>query len=108
MTKVVFKEKGKNLISFKINGHTGYDDIDKDIVCSAISALSCGIGDGIIEILKISPEYHMKDGFLSMSFEKVPIKELENAQALLHTLLLGLKNIELKYSDYIKVKVEEV
>ena len=108
MTKALFKKKGKNLVSFKIDGHTGYDDTHKDIVCSAISALSCGIGDGIIEILKISPECYMKDGFLSMSFEKVPIKELENAQPLLHTLLLGLKNIELKYFDYIKVKVEEV
>lgn len=108
MTKVTFRKKGKELVSFKINGHTGYDDIDKDIVCSAISALSCGIGDGIIEILKISPECHMKDGFLSMSFEKVPVKELESAQPLLSTLLLGLKNIELKYNDYIKVKVEEV
>lgn len=108
MTKVILKKRDNKIVAFKIKGHTGYDETGRDIVCSAISTLSCSIGDGIIEILKIKPEYSIEDGFLSLSLEKVSTEDLERSQILLQTLLLGLKNIEKMYGKYIKVKIEEV
>jgi uncharacterized protein len=108
MTKVIFKKKNNLIVAFKIKGHTGYDEAGRDIVCSAISTLSCSIGDGIIEILKVTPEYSVEDGFLSLSLEKVSGDDVKKSQVLLETLLLGLKNIETMYGKYIKVKIEEV
>lgn len=108
MTKVTFSKRGNKIHSFTIKGHTGYDVAGQDIVCSAISTLSLGIGDGIIEVLKVKPEVSINDGFLSMDFCNITEVELDKSQVLLETLLLGLKNIEKLYGKYIKVKIEEV
>lgn len=108
MTNVVFKREKDKLISFSIDGHTGYADEGEDIVCSAITAISNCIGDGILEVLKIKANYEIRDGFFSLSLKGLPLEEIVSCQVLMETLLLGLKNIENMYSDYIKVKMEEV
>ncbi|MCY6371861.1 ribosomal-processing cysteine protease Prp [Clostridium ganghwense] len=108
MTNIIFKKKDENLISFKIDGHSGFDEYNKDIVCSAISAVSQTTLIGILEVLKISMDYCIEDGFLSLSLEESPVEDIEKCQVLLQAMLLGLKSMELSYGDYINVKVEEV
>lgn len=108
MTSVTFKKKDEYLISFKIKGHAGFDEEGEDIVCSAISMISQTTLIGILEVLKIDVEYCIEDGFLNLSLEKKSMDEIEESQVLLQTMLLGLKNIEITYGDYINVIVEEV
>ncbi|QGU95535.1 ribosomal-processing cysteine protease Prp [Clostridium bovifaecis] len=108
MTSVIFKKKDEYLISFRIEGHSGFDEEGEDIVCSAISMISQTTLIGILEVLKIDVEYYIEDGFLNLSLEKKSMGEIEKSQVLLQTMLLGLRNIEITYGDYINVKVEEV
>lgn len=108
MTDVIFKRKDERLIAFKIEGHAGFDDFNRDIICSAISMVSQTTLIGILEVLKVEAEYCIEDGFLSLSLEEKSMDEIEKCQVLLKTMLLGLENIKISYGDYINVKVEEV
>lgn len=108
MISILFKKKNNELVSFFINGHSGYAEFNHDIICSAVSALSISIANGIIEIQKIEADVSMKDGFLSLSVDSKDHQDIKNCQVLLQTMLLGVKSIEKQYSDYIKVLVEEV
>lgn len=108
MTDVIFKRKNERLIAFKIEGHAGFDDFNRDIICSAISMVSQTTLIGILEVLKVEAKYCIEDGFLSLSLEEKSMDEIEKCQVLLKTMLLGLENIQISYGDYINVKVEEV
>lgn len=108
MIKARFVRKNDRIISFNIEGHSGYSEYGSDIVCSAVTAVSLSIGDGILEILNLNPTYEMKDGFLNMNLSNLNENDLDNSQILMKTLLLGLQNIEKLYSKYLKVNVEEV
>lgn len=109
MININFSKRQDSLVSMIANGHAGFDDYGKDIVCSAVSALSVAILNGITDVLHLKPIFSISDdGFLSISIENLHKDQIEKCQVLMETLLLGLKNIEINYSKYINVKVEEV
>ena len=54
MTNIKILKKNNNIVSFEISGHTGYADVGKDILCSAISAISQSACLGITKVLKIN------------------------------------------------------
>ena len=35
MIEAIFKKKNENIVSFKIEGNAGFDEYNRDIVCSA-------------------------------------------------------------------------
>lgn len=109
MISINFSEKENNLVSMKASGHAGFDEYGKDIVCSAVSALSVAILNGITDVMHFKPDFYIdEDGFLSISIENLHIEQIKACQVLMETLLLGLQNIEINYGEYINVKVEEV
>lgn len=110
MINVIVSKKLGNIVSFTLDGHADYAsaDEDRDMVCSAVSAISLTIANGILEILKIDANCNIKDGFLNLNIEDKSKQDIEKCQVLLQTMLLGLRNIEINFGDYIKVKEEEV
>ncbi|CAM2844305.1 ribosomal-processing cysteine protease Prp [Hathewaya histolytica] len=103
-----FKRKHNKIFSFKISGHAGYKDPGYDIVCSAVSAISLSIANGITDILYIEPLINTGDGLLSLDLSHVSCDQIEKCQILLETMLLGIKTVENEYGKYIKVVEEEV
>ena len=110
MVKVEFFRSSGKIVSFKIKGHAMPRDaqIEVDLVCAAISAISQTTVIGIEEVLKIKAKYDIEDGFLNLNLENQTLEDVERCQVLLETMVLGLKSIEITYSDYIKVETEEV
>lgn len=110
MINAVFTRKGGSITKAVISGHADYacGNDEYDMVCSAVSAVSLMIGNGITEILKVKGNIYAVDGFLNINIENTSLYDIEKCQVLLETMLLGLRSIELNYHDYIKVKVEEV
>lgn len=108
MIKVLFKKKLSNIISVKISDHADSVDEGYDMVCSAVSAVSLTIANGITEVVKVNPQLSLEDGFLSMDFSNLSYECMEKCQVLLETLLIGLKSIEISYGDYINIEIEEV
>ena len=93
MIKVELKD---NLIT--INGHAGYDDKGKDIVCASVSSIVITTINGIIEIDPDAIEYSDLDNELVIK----KIKEDETVNKLLNNMILLLENLEKDYKDYIK------
>lgn len=109
MIEAKFVRKNGNIVFVETKGHAAFDEYGKDIVCSATSALCIAALNGLIEVLHIEPEYSISEnGFLSINLENLTIEKIEQCQVLMKTLLLGLENIEIGYSEYISLKVEEV
>lgn len=110
MTNVKFYKRSDKFIGFKLNGHASPEelDLDIDLTCAAISAISQTTLIGILEVLKIDAVYKIEDGFLDLTLENQSSEDIEKCQVLLETMLLGLKSIEFTYSDYIKLELEEV
>lgn len=108
MINVTFLKKKNNIVSFEAKGHADFDEYNKDIVCSAVSAISQTTLIGILDVLHIKVDYSIKEGLLSLSLKHNTYEEIEKCQVLLNTMLRGLKNMERGYEKYIKVSVEEV
>lgn len=110
MVKVEFFRSSGKIVSFKIKGHAMPREaqMEVDLVCAAISAISQTTIIGIEEVLKIKAKYDIEDGFLNLNLENQTLEDVERCQVLLETMVLGLKSIEITYSDYIKVETEEV
>jgi uncharacterized protein YsxB (DUF464 family) len=103
----VWRAPEKGIYKFSIKGHAGYDEYGKDIVCAAVSAISQTAVLGIENIKGIKIRKKIEEGNLEVEIVEV-LKEVDKIklQAILETMLLGLKDIAEEYSDY--VKVEEV
>ena len=94
MIKVELKD---NLIT--INGHAGYDDKGKDIVCASVSSIVITTINGIIEIDPDAIEYSDLDNELVIK----KIKEDDTVNKLLNNMILLLENLAKDYKDYIKI-----
>ncbi|MGH4139274.1 ribosomal-processing cysteine protease Prp [Clostridium sp.] len=110
MIKVEFVKSLGKIVSFKIKGHAApkEEQLDVDLICCAVSAISQTTVIGIEEVLKIKVKYEIKDGFLNLNLEGQTLEDIERCQVLLETMMLGLKSIEIIYSNYIKLETEEV
>jgi len=110
MIKVEFVRRLGKIVSFKIKGHAMPEDtdVDENLICAAISAISQTTVIGIENVLKIKAKYVIEDGFLNLNLEDQILEDIERCQVLLETMILGLKSVEITYGKYIKVKTEEV
>lgn len=110
MLEVRFLRKSGKLIAYTFDGHAGYEDYGRDIVCAAVTAQCMMIYNGIDEILKIPNRLDMDNdgGYFSMSIDKASSLEKEEAQVLMETLKMGIEAIVQQYGDYIKLIEEEV
>lgn len=108
MIYAVFKSYSGRIVDVNISGHAESVDEGYDMVCSAVSAISLTIANGVTEVVKVNPSITIKDGFLNMNFEMLSKNNIDECQILLQTMLLGLKSVETNYGDYISVEIEEV
>ncbi len=88
--KVYRQEDGK-ISGFKLTGHSGTAERGQDIVCAGVSALSQTALLGIQGHLHRDMEYQHASGKLEMKLKGAPD---DLTEAILQTMLLGLKEIE--------------
>lgn len=98
------------LVGFDCKGHAGFGEAGSDIVCSAVSALTTAIANGIVEVAKVQAGVSVdeKHGMHLILAEDTGGDELDRAELLLQTLELGLRSIELQYPKNLKVSIKEV
>lgn len=106
MIKATFKQKENDeIISFEMTGHADFAEMGSDIVCAAASSLSINAVNSIEQLAGYQPIVEVEDGYLYIE----PLSDLSGKQSevtsiLLNSLLIGLKDIEKEYSNYIRVK----
>lgn len=109
MTEITVFTKGKKTIGFNASGHCGYAAAGEDIVCAAVSAVMQTAVLGVTRIAGCQAAFEMKDGELYLMLDKsVKGKQLQQAELILRTMLLGLRSIQEEYSNYLKLIEKEV
>lgn len=87
----VFYRAGQ-VAGFLVRGHAGCAPKGQDVVCAAVSALTQAAVAGLEDYLGLRPRVQVREGWLECHL--APGEEEEpRAQAILHTLLLGLRGI---------------
>ena len=111
MTVVTFyKSSDGYIVGYRAEGHSGYGEHGQDIVCAAVSVLTQSMCNGLTEVLKLKPDIVLKDGLLDV---KLPAdlanQELKDAQILLKTLYISLRDIasDKDYAGSVKIILKE-
>ncbi|SCY15321.1 ribosomal-processing cysteine protease Prp [Alkaliphilus peptidifermentans] len=105
----IYRNEINEICQFNISGHAQAAAHGEDIVCAAVSVLGQTTIIGLHEILKIDIEFKINNGFLQCKIPKnITVKQRQEANILLETMVMGLKNIKLGYSEYIDIHDKEV
>ena len=109
MINVSIKKIGEDIVSVEVEGHAGYDVSGKDIVCSAVSAITQTALEGIeyFSKSKVKKEINEKRGYLKFVLPE-PKEEQEKiqVQAIVKAMEIGLKDLESGFKSHLKVEVK--
>ena len=96
-------EQGR-IRAFELSGHAGYADSGQDIVCAGVSALSIAAANGLEHFLPVAPKVQEAEGHLTCELVGLSEQDLEKAQWILQTMMLGIEQIQTTYGqDYILI-----
>lgn len=100
MIKIKSSYLDNNINEIIIEGHSGYQEAGKDIVCASVSSISITTVNAILKLYKNAIFYEEKDGYL-----KIIVRDHnEYVDTLIINMLDLFKELEKKYKKYIKIK----
>lgn len=109
MTKISVYKKGKSIVKYVVDGHTGYADSGFDIVCAAVSTIATHTLNGLTEIVKIPVGYEVRDAYFECIVpDNISEEERKQSDILLEAMYLTFKNLEEQYKEYITIIDMEV
>ena len=101
MIKVILTKKDDNVNKVIINGHAGYDDFGKDIVCAAVSSKVINTINILLSLDNQSISYNDSRGLI--------IEVLKNdmtTKKIINVLISNLYELEKAYPKNIQIKEE--
>ena len=84
------------LHGFEVEGHAGYGEYGKDIVCAGVSAITQSCLLGLKEVLGDDVRYEKRPGYLRVNVHPCKAKE-PGPSAILRTLEMGLISMSKAY-----------
>lgn len=88
----------------QVSGHSGFADRGEDIVCAAVSALAQTALMGLERVAEQPLTKKIRDGYLHCKLKAGGSPEsAAKAQAILETVVLGLRDIASGYPHYVRV-----
>ncbi|HOA64112.1 MAG: ribosomal-processing cysteine protease Prp [Acholeplasmataceae bacterium] len=104
MIKVEFtRNKQNEIIKVKVSGHSGYDDIGKDIVCSAVST-AMYVTIGILQKINQDMKYFENEKEAIMQIELIKTDKFTNN--VMDNLQEVLESIANDYPDFIQINLK--
>lgn len=103
---VIYRALDQSILGFELSGHAESGPHGHDLVCAAVSAITFGMTNAVIEHSEIEPiiDQEGSGGYLKV---KLPLdskhEALEKAQLLLEGMVTSLKTIERDYGQYITI-----
>ena len=82
-----------------IEGHAGYAESGKDIVCAGVTALTENLIDSIESLTKDEIQYEISPGRVDMHYKDLS----EDGKLLVDSFFLGICLIADDFPDYIKL-----
>lgn len=104
MTRVtIYRNEDGRISGFTSVGHIGLSEEGQDIVCAGVSTLVQSAVIGLEEYLKLDPSVQQEKGRIICDLERDYFLDRE-VDAILETMLLGLRSIEREYPDHLKIE----
>ena len=82
-----------------IDGHAGYAEAGKDIVCAGVTALTENLIDSIESLTKDTIQYDISPGRVDMHYKDLS----EDGKLLIDSFFLGICSIEQGFPEYVKI-----
>ena len=82
-----------------IDGHAGYAEAGKDIVCAGVTALTENLIDSIESLTKDEIQYDISPGRVDIHFKNLS----EDGKLLVDSFFLGICGIEHDFPEYVKI-----
>lgn len=83
-----------------VEGHAGYAEIGKDIVCAGVTALIQSLIDSINSLTEDKIQYEISPGWVDIHYKNLS----EASKLLVDSFFLGVSAIQQQFPDYIKIK----
>ncbi|MBQ7307336.1 MAG: ribosomal-processing cysteine protease Prp, partial [Clostridia bacterium] len=102
-------KKNDKLKGIKVSGHTGFGEYGSDILCASISSIVQTAGLGLRELvsqkisMKIDPKIPLFEIILP---DTLLTQQYLQAELILDTCILGLKDLQSGYPKNIKLEVK--
>lgn len=110
MINITITKQGELIYAIQAKGHSGYSNAGSDIICSAVSTLTQNCEKGLKELLKIDTEFVLDEAqpYLFVALPKsLTEQEMHDAQIILNSTVLGLKDLADSYPKYISIKEKQ-
>ena len=96
----IYSRAGGKISGFEVTGHANTAPHGHDIVCAGVSSLSQTALLGVGEYLHRDVDYKAESGELYMKLKDKPDKLTE---AILQTMLIGMREIEKLYPTIVRI-----
>ncbi len=84
----------------KINGHAGYAEIGKDIICAAVSVLAQGLVHSLEALTDDEISYQVERGHVDISYENLS----EKGCLLVDSFFIAVSDVQLAYGEeYVRI-----
>ena len=107
MTTIIIKRQQNKIVQVECKGHSGYAAEGEDIVCAGISAITQTALLGLKDVAKVKVTYQLdeKTGYLMFKIvEDLDEMKRRECDAILETMLVGIKDMQDGFSKYITVE----
>lgn len=102
MINLTILKSNDAITTIQAKGHSGYAVAGQDIVCSAVSTIMQTTLNGLLEVVKVDVDYQIDE---QIPFLRISVNEKDKqAQILMKSAYLALKQIAGDYKNYIKIK----
>ena len=109
MTSIRVVKQNNSIAEVICDGHTGYGVEGEDIVCAGLSCIIQTAILGLLEVAKIELELDRRDneGYIRFKLpDSLTNDKRAAASIILETMLLGVSDLHLGYSDFIQLEVQ--
>ena len=106
ISAVLFQEEG-GFGGCRISGHSGYAEQGSDIICAAVSILSCTCVNALESVCGLVPQVtDNREGMISFRLPKRTAEENGKAQILMGALKQGLSDLAQEYPKYVQLTIQ--
>ncbi len=92
------------ITGFSVKGHSDYEEIGKDIICSAVSSAAIMTANTITDVMHLKADISEKDGFLEIRLNS---KNATLSQNILEGFRFHIINLAKEYKSYLSVNKEK-
>ncbi len=105
MIAITLTERRGVIQSLLTEGHAGYAQAGRDLVCAGVSCITIGTNNALDELAPGTFQTQTREGYL-----RIRLTDLQNepAQLILRTAWIQLQTIAESYPDFIQMKKQEV